>query len=96
MDRVNVQDVVANLTDRQRQTLARLLAGDSEKIAAAHLKVSVHTIHIHVKSLYKYFDVCGRSELLARFIDQRIAHRIASPRERPSVSRLPSRRPAAS
>jgi DNA-binding NarL/FixJ family response regulator len=56
------------LSPRMRQTLERLLAGDSEKQIAAKLGVSPHTVHVYVKSLYHEFEVCSRSELLARFI----------------------------
>lgn len=57
-----------NLSPRMRQTLDRLLIGDSEKQIAAHLGVSKHTIHVYVKALYKGFDVCSRGELLAKFV----------------------------
>jgi DNA-binding CsgD family transcriptional regulator len=56
------------LTVRQKQTLHRLLAGDSEKQVAAELGLSRHTVHVHVKSLYKVFKVNTRNELLARFV----------------------------
>jgi DNA-binding CsgD family transcriptional regulator len=58
----------ATLTDRQRQTLDRLLAGRSEKQVAAELGLSRHTVHVHVKSLYRTFHVNSRHELLAKFI----------------------------
>src|SRR5689334_5355218 len=41
-------DAVA-LSPRMRQTLERLLAGDSEKEIAARLGVSRHTVHVYVK-----------------------------------------------
>ena len=56
------------LAPRVRETLDRLLAGDSEKQIAARLGVSPHTVHVYVKSLYRHFDVCSRGELLSRFI----------------------------
>jgi DNA-binding CsgD family transcriptional regulator len=59
-----------NLSPRMRQTLERLLLGDSEKQIAAHLGVSRHTVHVYVKALYKGFGVCSRGELLARFVRQ--------------------------
>jgi DNA-binding CsgD family transcriptional regulator len=51
-----------------KQTLQRLLIGDSEKQIAAHLGVSRHTVHVYVKALYKGFGVSSRGELLALFI----------------------------
>ncbi|HEV7302159.1 MAG TPA: helix-turn-helix transcriptional regulator [Tepidisphaeraceae bacterium] len=59
---------IDGLTERQRQTLDRLLAGDSEKEAAAALGLSPHTVHVYVKSLYRTFQVNTRNELLAKFI----------------------------
>lgn len=56
------------LAPRVRQTLERLLAGDSEKQIASRLGVSPHTVHVYVKSLYRHYDVCSRGELLARFV----------------------------
>jgi DNA-binding CsgD family transcriptional regulator len=58
------------LSPRMRQTLERLLAGDSEKEIAARLGLSPHTVHVYVKTVYRRFDVCSRGELFARFIDR--------------------------
>ena len=57
-----------SLSPRMRQTLERLLAGDSEKEIAARLNLSPHTVHVYVKTLYRRFGVCSRGELFARFI----------------------------
>jgi DNA-binding CsgD family transcriptional regulator len=51
---------------RARAILACLLQGDSEKIVAARLALSAHTVHGHVKTLYRVFGVSSRAELLAR------------------------------
>ena len=56
------------LAPRLRQTLERLLAGDSEKQIAARLGVSPHTVHVYVKGLYRHYGVNSRGELLARFV----------------------------
>jgi DNA-binding CsgD family transcriptional regulator len=56
------------LSPRLRQTLQSLLAGDSEKQAAAKLGVSQHTVHVYVKQLYRKFDVNSRGELLAKWV----------------------------
>ena len=66
------------LSPRMRQTLERLLAGDSEKEIAARLKLSPHTVHVYIKTLYRRFDVCSRGELFARFI-QRGGARVHAP-----------------
>lgn len=56
------------LTPRQRQVLAHLLGGDGEKQVAYRLKISVHTVHAHVRRIYRVFQVHSQNELLARFI----------------------------
>jgi DNA-binding CsgD family transcriptional regulator len=59
------------LPPRLRQVLAALERGLSEKQCANELNLSRHTIHQHVKSLYRRFQVCSRSELLvSRFAAQ--------------------------
>ena len=65
------QGTPVSLSPRMRQTLERLLAGDSEKEIAARLRLSPHTVHVYVKTLYRRFDVCSRGELFARFISRR-------------------------
>lgn len=62
--------LIDSLTPRQRQTLDRLLAGDSEKEAAAALGIQRSTLHEHVLGLYRHFGVTSRSELMARFINR--------------------------
>jgi len=56
------------LSPRLRQTLDRLLAGDSEKQIAVRLRISPHTVHVYAKQLHKRFGVSSRGELLARFV----------------------------
>jgi DNA-binding CsgD family transcriptional regulator len=58
----------SDLAPRLRQTLERLLAGDSEKQVAHTLGLSPHTVHVYVKSLYRRFNVNSRGEFLALFI----------------------------
>lgn len=60
------------LSPRLKQTLERLLHGDSEKEIASHLTLSLATVHQYVTALYRHFGVSSRAELLARFI--RSAH----------------------
>jgi DNA-binding CsgD family transcriptional regulator len=57
-----------SLSPRMRQTLERLLAGDSEKQIASRLGLSRHTVHVYVKAVYKGFAVSSRGELLAKFV----------------------------
>lgn len=56
------------MTPRERQTLDRLLEGQSEKQIAAELGLSNHTVHIYIKALHAHFEVASRAELLAKFV----------------------------
>jgi hypothetical protein len=56
------------LPTRVWETLQCLLDGDSEKQAAARMRLSRETVHQYVKALYRHFGVSSRAELLAHFI----------------------------
>jgi len=58
------------LAPREWQTLEHLLAGRSEKEAAAAMRLSVNTLHHYTKQLHERFGVQTRAELLARFVPQ--------------------------
>jgi DNA-binding NarL/FixJ family response regulator len=60
--------LVSGLPERQQQTLAGLLAGDSEKQIAHRLQLSPHTVHDYVKRLHRALGVSSRGELLSKFI----------------------------
>ena len=53
------------LSPRERETLDLLLTGQSEKLIAASMGLSVHTTHDHVKSVYRKLGVRSRAELMA-------------------------------
>ena len=59
-------NLTAGLSKRMKDTLQHLLGGDSEKEVAIKLGLSQHTVHIHVKNLYKRLGVCSRAELMAK------------------------------
>lgn len=69
-----------DMSPRQREVLASLLRGQSEKQIAHQLKVSRHTVHVYVKALYRRHSVNSRGELLSLSIDpatkQILANRI--------------------
>jgi DNA-binding CsgD family transcriptional regulator len=52
------------LSDGQRQVLRLLVQGASEKEAAASLNLSYHTVHAHVKQIYRQLEVRSRGELI--------------------------------
>ncbi len=54
------------LSPRLREMFALLLTGASEKEIAHQLGISQHTVHDHVKTLYKKLGVRSRLQLMAR------------------------------
>lgn len=56
----------AGLSPRERQTLALLVTGAPEKLIAARLGLSCHTVHDYVKAVYRKAGVTSRVELIAR------------------------------
>lgn len=67
---LSTQPNLSSLSPRLRQTLERLLAGDSERQAALALGISPATIREYVTNLYRHFGVASRSELLAHFLQR--------------------------
>lgn len=59
---------LALLSEAQRRVLDLLVGGLSEKETAIRLDISRHTVHNHVKVIYRRFDVTTRAELLALFV----------------------------
>jgi DNA-binding CsgD family transcriptional regulator len=60
----------AELSRAQEQVLLLLAQGLSEKQVAAKLRISRHTVHAHVKNIYRALGVHSRVELLSRFWTQ--------------------------
>lgn len=59
-------DPATNLPPQLHRTLELLLEGASEGEIVAKLALSPHTVHDHVKRLYRRFEVNSRAQLLAR------------------------------
>lgn len=58
-------DSTAELPSSLQHTLELLLEGSSEGQIVAKLRLSPHTVHDHVKRLYRHFAVNSRAQLLA-------------------------------
>lgn len=56
------------LTPAQQEVLNLVLQGLDEPSIAERLDRSGHTVHTHVKALFKRFDVHSRGELLAKLL----------------------------
>ncbi|MET0342673.1 MAG: helix-turn-helix transcriptional regulator [Polyangiales bacterium] len=57
----------SGLSPRQRQTLALLLEGRSDKEIAEILAISRHTVNQYTKTLYRRFGVQSRAALIVKF-----------------------------
>jgi DNA-binding CsgD family transcriptional regulator len=57
------------LSQREEEVVARVLAGDSAKQIASRLFISVHTVRDHIKSIYEKTGVGSRPELTRLLID---------------------------
>ena len=56
------------LTPAQHEVLHLVLQGLDEPSIAQRLDRSGHTVHTHIKALFKRFDVHSRAELLAKLL----------------------------
>jgi DNA-binding CsgD family transcriptional regulator len=63
---VDGRNTVALLTPAQRRVFNQLLSGYSEKRIARQLALSSHTVHNHVRAVYRLLGVHSRPELLAQ------------------------------
>jgi pSer/pThr/pTyr-binding forkhead associated (FHA) protein len=59
-----------SLSAAQARVFELLLGGLSEKQVAGKLELSRHTVHTHVRQIYRVLKVKSRAELLAHFVQQ--------------------------
>ena len=64
----------AGLTPREREVLALLAEGASNKMVARRLGISVHTAKFHVGSLLDKLDATGRTDAVASAARQGLIH----------------------
>src|SRR5262249_46860608 len=57
-----------SLSTAQRRVFDLLLTGHPEKAIAQRLNLSYHTVHNHVRAIFRTFGVHSRAELLGRMI----------------------------
>jgi len=67
-----VQRRVDALSPRERQALALLSSGMSEREISCFMGISNHTLHGYVKTLYRLFQANSRPELLVQIGDLRV------------------------
>ncbi len=54
-----------SLTERESDILDRLIRGDSYKVIAIDLDISVHTVNNHIRHIYKKMHVNSRAQAVA-------------------------------
>jgi DNA-binding CsgD family transcriptional regulator len=67
----------AELPPRVRQALRCLLDGDGDKQIARRLGLTRHTVNEYMKTLFRYFGVQSRTELLARWVRRGFPNRFS-------------------
>ncbi|MEH2516348.1 VCBS repeat-containing protein [Bradyrhizobium sp. AZCC 1610] len=67
----NVEDVLAVLTDREREIMRLVSEGLSNKAVARRLNVSQGTIKVHLHHIYQKLEINNRTVLAALAISQR-------------------------
>lgn len=61
-------DRIRLLTPRQRDVLALVLTGACDKEISNALDLALNTVSVHLRMLYKAFDVSGRNKLMAKLM----------------------------
>ena len=56
------------LTEAQRRVTEYLIRGDAEKQIAHALGISAHTVHTHVRAIYRNLGVHSRAALSAKLL----------------------------
>ena len=60
-------DAIANLTPREMDVLERIAQGHANKVIASQLRLSEHTVKLHVHNLISKLGVSNRTEAALRF-----------------------------
>lgn len=61
-----------DLSVREKEVLQSLVNGNSYKMAAASLKISIDTVRTHIRSIYEKLQVNSKSEAVAKALKDRI------------------------
>lgn len=62
------ENLIAALTDREREMLAALTGGRSNRQLAAEFGVSLNTVKFHLKNLYDKLNVSNRTQAVVKFL----------------------------
>lgn len=61
-----------NLSEREKEVLRSLVDGNSYKMVAAELGVSIDTVRTHIRAIYEKLHVNSKSEAVAKALKDRI------------------------
>ncbi len=61
-----------NLTDREKEILSCLVEGMSYKLISDACTISIDTVNVHIKNIYKKLQVHSKSEAVAKAIKGKI------------------------
>ncbi|MFT3705367.1 MAG: response regulator transcription factor [Agriterribacter sp.] len=61
-----------DLSEREKEVLQSLVDGNSYKMVAASLAISIDTVRTHIRSIYEKLQVNSKSEAVAKAIKNRI------------------------
>jgi len=62
----------AQLSLREKEILALLVKGNSYKMIAADVRISIHTVKTHIKNIYEKLHVHSQSEAVAKALRERL------------------------
>ena len=69
-ERAEMEQELANLTNREREILLCLSKGFSDKQIADALNISVWTVHGHMKNVFEKLGVHSRTEAVIKFLQK--------------------------
>lgn len=61
-----------NLSDREKEVLQSLVDGNSYKMVAAEMQISIDTVRSHIRNIYEKLHVNSKSEAVAKAIRHKL------------------------
>lgn len=61
-----------NLTQREKEILSNLSKGNSYKLIAADLFISIDTVRTHIKNIYEKLQVHSQTEAVSKAVNERL------------------------
>ena len=61
-----------HLTPKETEILGQLAKGNSYKLIAAHLSISIDTVRTHIKKIYEKLQVHSQTEAVSRAVNEKL------------------------